>query len=118
MIQGLPTDLAANADIAAAVSAVDLVEQSRNASGNVAELRRKLQARPEDNDTRFDLSVALFAQGLAEGAIDELLAIVRAERAWKDDAARKQLVRIFDALGPTHPLTIASRRRLSSILFS
>ncbi len=118
MTQGLPADLATNADIAAAVSAVDLVEQSRKASGNVADLRRKLQAQPEDNDTRFDLSVALFAQGLAEGAIDELLAIIRAERAWKDDAARKQLVRIFDALGPTHPLTIASRRRLSSILFS
>lgn len=118
MIQGLPADLAANAEIAAAVSAVDLVEQSRKASGNVAELRRRLQAQPEDHDARFDLSVALFAQGLAEGAIDELLAIVRAERAWKDDAARKQLVRIFEALGPTHPLTIASRRRLSAILFS
>jgi putative thioredoxin len=118
MIKGLPADLAVNADIAAAASALDLVEQSRRASGDVAALRRRVQAQPEDNEARFDLSVALFAQGLTEGAIEELLAIVRSERGWNDEAARKQLVRIFDALGPTHPLTIASRRRLSSILFS
>lgn len=118
LAKGLPADLAANAEIAAAVSAVDLVEQSRGASGDAAELRRRVQASPGDHQARFDLSVALFAQGLTEGAIDELLAIIRAERGWNDEAARKQLVRIFDALGPSHPLTVASRRRLSSILFS
>ena len=113
-----PADLAANADITAAVSAVDLIEESHGAAGNVADLRRKVQANPDDRQARYDLSVALFAQGLTEGAIDELLAIVRAEREWNEQAARKQLVRIFDALGPTHPLTVSSRRRLSSILFS
>ena len=118
LAKGLPADLAASAEIAAAVSAVDLVEQSRGASGDAAELRRRVQANPADHQARFDLSVALFAQGLTEGAIDELLAIIRAERGWNDEAARKQLVRIFDALGPSHPLTVASRRRLSSILFS
>ncbi|HYN40037.1 MAG TPA: thioredoxin [Rhodospirillales bacterium] len=118
LVKGLPADLVTNADIAAAVSAVDLVEQTRGAAGDAADLRRRVQAKPEDHQARYELSVALFAQGLTEGAIDELLAIVRAERGWNDDAARKQLVRIFDALGPTHPLTVASRRRLSSILFS
>ena len=118
LAKGLPADLAVNADIAAAVSAVDLVEQSRGASGNAAELRRRVQANPDDHQARFDLSVALFAQGLTEGAIDELLTIVRADRQWNEEAARKQLVRIFDALGPSHPRTISSRRRLSFILFS
>ena len=118
LVKGLPADLAANADITAAVSAVDLIEESHGAAGNVADLRRKVQANPDDRQARYDLSVALFAQGLTEGAIDELLAIVRAEREWNEQAARKQLVRIFDALGPAHPLTVSSRRRLSSILFS
>ena len=118
LIKGLPADLVANADIAAAISALDLIEQSRSTSGDVADLRRRVQAQPEDKQARYDLSVALFAKGLTEGAIDELLTIVRADREWNDDAARKQLVRIFEALGSTHPLTIASRRRLSSILFS
>ena len=118
LAKGLPADLAANADITAAVSAVDLIEESHGAAGNVADLRRKVRANPGDHQARYDLSVALFAQGLTEGAIDELLGIIRAEREWNDQAARKQLVRIFDALGPAHPLTVSSRRRLSSILFS
>ena len=118
VVKGLPADLFTNADIAAAVSAVDLVEQSRDTAGDVATLRRKVEKQPDDMQARFDLSVALFAKGLPEAAIDELLTIVRADRTWNDEGARKQLVRIFDALGPTSPLTVASRRRLSSILFS
>jgi putative thioredoxin len=118
LVKGLPADLASNPDIASAASAVDLVEQSRRAAGDVAELRRRVQADPGNHHTRFDLATALFTKGLIEQTIDELLAIVRADRTWNDDAARKQLVRIFDALGPTHPMTIAGRRRLSSLLFS
>jgi len=118
LIKGLPVDLATNAEISSAVSAVDLVEQSQGAAGDVAALRRTVQASPGDHQARYDLATAMFAAGLTEGAIDELLTIVRADRTWNEDAARKQLVRIFDALGHTHPLTVASRRRLSSVLFS
>lgn len=118
LIKGIPTDLVSNADIASAVSAVDLMEQSRQSAGDVTQLRRRLQADPDNLDVRFDLANALFAKGLTEQAMDELLAIIRVDRTWNDDAARKQLVRIFDALGPTHPLTAAGRRRLSSLLFS
>jgi putative thioredoxin len=60
----------------------------------------------------------LFGQGRAEEAVEHLLEIVRRDRAWNDEAARIQLVKFFDALGSSHPLTLASRRRLSSILFS
>ena len=118
LIKGIPADLVSNADIASAVSAVDLMEQSRQSAGDVTQLRRRLQADPDNLDARFDLANALFAKGLTEQAMDELLAIIRVDRTWNDDAARKQLIRIFDALGPTHPLTAAGRRRLSSLLFS
>ena len=50
--------------------------------------------------------------------IDELLDIIRRDRRWNDEAARKQVVKLFEALGPTDPLTISARRRLSSLLFS
>ena len=118
LVKGIPADLAGNSDIASAVSAVDLMEQSRQSAGDVTQLRRRVQAAPADHQARFDLATALFAKGLAEQAVDELLAIVRDDRKWNDEAARKQLVRIFDALGPAHPLTLAGRRRLSSLLFS
>ena len=118
LVKGIPADLASNSDIASAVSAVDLVEQSRRSAGDVTQLRRRVQANPADHQARFDLATALFAKGLAEQAVDELQAMVRDDRKWNDEAARKLLVRIFDALGPAHPLTLAGRRRLSSLLFS
>jgi putative thioredoxin len=62
--------------------------------------------------------MALYAEGRAEAAIEELLELIRRDRAWNEEAGRKQLVKLFDALGPAHPLTAAGRRRLSSILFS
>ena len=67
---------------------------------------------------RFDLALALFGSGRAESAIEELLQLVRLDRDWNEQAARNQLVKIFDAMGPTNPLTTSSRRQLSSILFS
>ena len=118
MIKGIPADLAGNPEIASAISAVDLVEHSRQAAGDIGELRRRVQAAPTDHRARYALATALFAKGLTEAAVDELMTIVRADRKWDDEAARKQLVRIFDALGHDHPLTVASRRRLSSLLFS
>ena len=54
----------------------------------------------------------------AQAALDELLEIVRRNRKWNEQAARKQLVTLFEAMGPTDPRTIAARRQLSSILFS
>ncbi len=116
-INQLPPELVAKSDVAAAITAVDLAEQSRE-TGNITELRDRAAANPEDRQARFDLALALFGNGRAEAAIDELLQLVRLDRDWDGQAARNQLVKIFDALGPTNPLTTSSRRRLSSILFS
>ena len=113
----LPAELAANNEVAAAVSALDLAEQAGGA-GNVDAFKRRLEAEPNDHQARLDLAMALYAGGQAEAAIDELLELIRRDRAWNEDAGRKQLVKLFDALGPAHPLTVSGRRRLSSILFS
>ncbi|MEK7821054.1 MAG: tetratricopeptide repeat protein, partial [Pseudomonadota bacterium] len=115
---GLTDALRALADIAAALSALELAEQGAGATGDLARLRAAVEANPADHPARLDLAVAHFAGGNAEAAIAELLAIIKRDRKWNDEAARKQLVKIFDALGPTDPLTVGGRRQLSSILFS
>jgi putative thioredoxin len=115
--KGLPADLVRNGDIAAAITAIDLAEETKDL-GNGDEARRRLAANPADHEARFDLARALCGRGLYEAAVDELLAIIKADREWNEAAARKFLLRLFDALGPSHPLTQSARRRLSSLLFS
>lgn len=117
VLDQIPPELAAHADIAAARSALDLVDQAAKV-GPLAELRRVVSEDPTNHQARFDLALAYYAGGEIEVAMDELLEIFRRQRTWNDDAARKQLVQIFDALGPAHPLTQAGRRRLSSLMFS
>jgi putative thioredoxin len=87
-------------------------------TGDLAPLRAKVAADPADMQARFDLALGLEAKGDRDGAIEELLDMVKRNRKWNEDAARKQLVTLFDAMGPTDPRTIAARRRLSSLLFS
>jgi len=103
--------------VAAARAALELIEQTK-AVGPVSELEQKVAANPLDHQARFDLALALYGGGEAEAAIDQLLEIVKRNRAWNEEAARKQLVKLFEALGPTDPLTLSGRRRLSSLLFS
>ncbi len=114
----LTPELARNGEIAAALTAIDVAEQAGRTAKQRARLQERLDSSPDDLQARLDLAVALFGEGRAEEAIDHLLEIVRRDRNWNDEAARIQLVKFFDALGPAHPLTVASRRRLSSILFS
>jgi putative thioredoxin len=87
-------------------------------AGDSAPLIARLERDPADHQARFDLALALDAKGNREGAIDELLDIVRRDRKWNDEAARKHLVTLFEAMGPADPRTLAGRRKLSSILFS
>jgi len=114
----VPQAQAGHAEIAAVRAALDLAEAGDKASGAVGELRARLAADPNDHQARLDLATALFAAGEREAAIDELLDVVKRAREWNEQAARKQLVKFFEAMGPTDPLTLTARRRLSSILFS
>lgn len=86
--------------------------------GKLTELRAKLAADPADHQARYDLALALDAGGDRDGAIAELLDLVRRDRKWNEEGARKQLVTLFEAMGPNDPRTIEARRKLSSILFS
>jgi len=113
-----PKELAAHADIAAAHTSLDLAEQAQKAMGSAGKLRARVDQDPDDHEARFELATALFGSGEREAAIDELLTLFRRGREWNEQAARKQLVKFFEAMGPTDPLTIASRRRLSSLMFS
>ena len=118
LLDGAPADAAKDQAIAAARAALELAEQAAAKSGAVPELLRRLELDANDHPARFDLAMALYAEGKNEAALDELLEIVRRNRSWNEEAARKQLVKIFEALGPTDPLTLSTRRRLSSILFA
>ena len=113
----VPADKTSDAAVAKAAAALDLAEQAQGAAGQLGELQAKVAADPNDHQARHDLALALYAAGEQEKALDELLEIVQRNRAWNEEAARKQLVKFFEALGPTHPLTLSARRRLSSLLF-
>ena len=112
-----PAAVKNHAAIHAAQSALDLAEQSAR-TGPVLDLQRALEKNPEDHQARFDLAMAYYAAGLREDAVDALLEIVRRDRAWNDEQARKQLVKLFEAFGMMDPLSIDARKRLSSLLFS
>ncbi|MCA3263105.1 MAG: thioredoxin [Telmatospirillum sp.] len=117
MLADLPPELAKDAEIAAAKTALDVARQGEKA-GDVAPLRAKLEANPADHETRVAFALALFAGGAAEEAIDQMLDLYKRDRNWNEGAARAQLVKFFEALGNTHPATIQGRRRLSSLMFA
>ena len=87
-------------------------------AGALDELRERLRTQPGDHEARYELAQALAAGGDLKGAVDELLEIVRSDREWNDQAARKKLLTIFDAAGPASDVAKDGRRRLSSILFA
>ena len=106
-----------DAAVKAARAALELAVQAKSV-GPLDELQQKVSADPLDHQARFDLAAALNAAGKREEAADHLLAIVKRDRKWNDDGARKQLVQFFEAWGATDPATLEGRKKLSSILFS
>jgi putative thioredoxin len=98
-------------------ASIDLAEQAQ-ALGPVTELEQKVAANPLDHQARFDLATALNASGNRPEATNQLLEIVKRDRKWNEDGARKQLVQFFEAWGPTDEATVEGRKRLSTILFS
>jgi putative thioredoxin len=113
----LPADAANHPDVTALRSSLELAEQATEA-GSSAELEARLQQNPADHEARYNLAMALYAQGQREQAVDQLLDQIKRDRGWNEEASRKQLLKLFEAFGPTDPLTVASRRRLSALLFS
>jgi putative thioredoxin len=113
----VPEGKANDAAVVAARAALDLAEQAKTL-GPVTELEQKVAANPLDHQARFDLALALNGKGSRHDALEHLIAIVKRDRKWNDDGARKQLVQFFEAWGPADEATIEGRRLLSSILFA
>jgi putative thioredoxin len=118
LIDNAPEGADKDPAVQAARSALELAEQAGAAGGEVADLLVKLERDANDHQARYELALALYAKGDREGAIDELLEIIRRKRDWNENAARKQLLKLIEAMGPTDPLVGSARRRLSSLLFS
>ena len=106
-----------DAGVKAVQAAIELAEQAKSV-GPVGDLEQKVAANPLDHQARFDLATALNAQGKRSEATAQLLEIVRRDRKWNDDGARKQLVQFFEAWGGADEATVEGRKRLSTILFS
>ena len=113
----VPPDKRDVAAVAGVVAAIALANKA-GTSGDTAELEAKVAADPKNQQARLDLAMALAAKGDKPGALDHLLELFRRDRAWNEEAARKQLLQLFEAWGPKDPATIEGRRRLSSLLFS
>jgi putative thioredoxin len=118
LLSGVPKEQLNHAEIAAAHSALELAEQANKAMGEADQYRARLAKDANDHEARFELGTALFGAGEREAGIDELLTLYRKDRNWNEEAARKQLVKFFEVMGPTDPLTLSSRRKLSSLMFS
>jgi len=114
---GLPEDLRKDPVFAPVATALELAEAGAGA-GEIPDLEAQVAQNGDDHQARFDLAMALYAADKSEAAADELLEIIRRDRSWNDEGARKQLVKFFEAWGATNPLTLQARRRLSSLLFS
>lgn len=118
LIDGLPPEARKSAEAQQILTRLDLAAQAEAAQGEVAQLLERIAHDPADHQARIDLAVALFAGGQQEAAMEQLLESFRRDRNWNEAAARKQLLKFWEALGPTHALTVAGRRRLSSLMFA
>jgi putative thioredoxin len=114
----VPPKLAEHAEVAGARSALALAEEGRKARDQLGAFESRIAADPTDFQARYDLATALNASGKREEAAEALLDIIRRNRTWNEEAARKQLLKFFEAWGFDDPASAAARRKLSSILFS
>ena len=112
-----PPEIADDPAITTVRAAIELTEQTQE-TGEEAELKARLEADPDDHQARYDLALALLAGNDREGSVETLLELFRRDREWNDGAAKEQLFKLFDSLGPKDPLTLSGRRRLSSMIFA
>ena len=117
LFDSLPEEALKDKDAVATKASLELAEQSADL-GDFAELQAKLDANPEDNQAQFDLAIALNGKNKREDAVDNLIAIIKRDREWNEDGARKQLLQFFESWGVMDPASVYGRRKLSSILFS
>jgi putative thioredoxin len=114
-----PPSKASSAAVSSARAALELARKGEASAGaDIETLRRQVDANPAALQARFDLALALNAKRDREGAMDQLLDIIKRDKGWNDGAARKQLVEFFEAWGPSDPMSVKGRQRLSALLFA
>ena len=116
LLDEAPKEIANHVAVTGAKAALTLAEEA-GVLGDPAELAARVEADPDDHDARYRLATVLFLRGQAEAAMEHLTQIVKRDREWEEDKARKQLVKFFEALGPKDPATLKGRRMLSTVLF-
>ena len=117
ILNGAPAEISGKPELEAVHAQLELAKQASN-SGPVAELEAAVEADPDDHQARFDLAQALYAKGDGQAAVDHLLELFRRDRDWNEQAAKTQLMTIFEALKPNDPVALNGRRRLSSMIFA
>jgi putative thioredoxin len=117
LLEQVAKEHANHVEVDGARAALSLAEEAGTLPDPKA-LGERLEAADDDHAARLDLATVLFLRGQVEPAIQHLLTIIRKDREWREQAARKQLVKFFEALGPRHPATVSGRRQLSAVLFS
>jgi putative thioredoxin len=117
ILDGVPAAHKNHVEISGAQAALSLAEEAGTLP-DPRDLATRLEADADDHAARLDLATAMFLRGQTDDAVEQLLSVIRKDRDWQDQAARKQLIKFFDALGPQHPATVAGRRQLSAVLFS
>lgn len=114
----IPANLANHPEITGAKAALALAQEGQKAQAALSGLEARLAANPNDHAARYDLAAALNAAGARAEAAAALLEIIKRDRGWNEDAARLQLLKLFEAWGMDDPATMAARRKLSAMLFS
>jgi putative thioredoxin len=114
VLEMAPPD-AKDPDIDAVRAALALADQ---APSETAEFEARILADADDHEARLEYAKALAASGQMHEAVDQLIESIRRDREWNDQAARKQLLTIFEAAGPMSDVAKQGRRKLSTILFS
>ena len=117
LLADLPEEIAQHAAIIAVLKKIEQIEEARKI-GDPAVLRSELEANPDNHEARVKLAKVLSVEGLRDEAADHLITVMRRDRAYDDDGARRQLLAFFEAWGPKDPATLSGRRKLSSILFA
>ena len=112
-----PADKQSDPNIVSATAALDLLLHPVDTSG-IGKLEAAILSNPNDFGSRLELANLLNGTGNRIEAIDQLVYVIKKDRTFKDDAARKQLVSYFEAWGPKDEATLAGRRKLSAVLFS
>ena len=114
-ILAMAPETASDPELSAVRAALTLAAKG---AGEVAAQQARVDADPNDHQARFELAQTLAGHNDLAGAADHLLKIIALDRAWNDDAARKELLTVLEAAGPGSDVAKQGRRRLSSILFS